>query len=335
MKSKLELLLIFLLMLNIRLYGQSSFEVSKFYSYNIIKSNDNALRSITLTNISNQVLDFKVSTVCCFKTLNISPSTINPNETATIKFEYDLNRLGPFSKSINIKCSNGESFYLNISGEVVLATEIYANSRLDSVVDQKCNYKNGFLWGNYEQCDLIFADGTKSIGNLIFVDNHYGFEGRTTLAGDEKILYESYDAAVKDAYRLAKGLTRSDEGRYYPPQTSSSSYSNSSSSPSNVSNSNNSKPESSNSTTIEFREIKTNNENCGGFSYRLFDVYKNGSSYKTLMVVSHNDEWWSSCPFDCTFCTKRKKSDYTLKEFLISMHEADAGKTDNYILTER
>lgn len=93
-------------------------------------------------------------------------------------------------------------------------------------------------------------------------------------------------------------------------------------------------PESKNKKIIEFKEIKTNNENCGDFSYRLFDVYKNGKNYKTLKVVSHNDEWWSSCPFDCTFCRKLPKTKYSLKQFLIFCQEGDDGKADNYTLTE-
>lgn len=96
----------------------------------------------------------------------------------------------------------------------------------DYVVDKSCYEANGWFWGNYERCNLSFADGTT--GNLIYVDGHYGFEGGLTKT--DKILYETLEDAAKDAYRLAKGKSRSNNGRYYPESSSYSSSKSSSSS---------------------------------------------------------------------------------------------------------
>ena len=81
----------------------------------------------------------------------------------------------------------------------------------DYVVDKSCyvvdGYFEAFTWNKFERCQLTFADGT--IGHLVYVDGSYGFEGKTTVSGDEKILYLTFEDAAKDAYRLAKGLSRS------------------------------------------------------------------------------------------------------------------------------
>lgn len=86
----------------------------------------------------------------------------------------------------------------------------------DYVVSYDCHEETGFTWRNYERCVVRFADGSY-YPNLIYVDGYYGFEGARTLLGDKKILYESIEYASKDAYRLAKGQSRSNVGRYYPP----------------------------------------------------------------------------------------------------------------------
>ena len=108
----------------------------------------------------------------------------------------------------------------------------------DYVVDQNWSSEYGLMWGSYKRGTIYFADGTISYSKMIFVDDSYGFEGSTTLTGDKKILYLTFEDAAKDAYRLAKGLSRSNEGRYYPEETtytssSNSSYSNSSSNTNN------------------------------------------------------------------------------------------------------
>jgi hypothetical protein len=89
------------------------------------------------------------------------------------------------------------------------------------------------------------------------------------------------------------------------------------------------------SKSIEFREIKAfKGEKCSDFSHRAFEVYKNGHYRTWFRVVSHNDEWWDSCPFDCTLCSKVSKSKYSLKQFLIRLWESQDGRADSYILTE-
>lgn len=101
------------------------------------------------------------------------------------------------------------------------------NGAYKSVAYERCYNEYGLTWGNYERCDITFSDGTKSNGVLINVDGYYGFEGGSF--GTQKILYDNYDYAIKQVYRLANGLAREDEGRYYPEETSNSSSSSSSS----------------------------------------------------------------------------------------------------------
>lgn len=212
------------------------------------------------------------------------------------------------------------------------------------------NWKEGKLSGNgsLSRKQFVGHDGTSILGAMSgteiwvkwtgnFIDGRMEGEFIGTNSGGDlnykaKIIYKegeeiSYETITDEYYeeRLKNAQTWNEN-----IQESI----NSSNSSSNSNNTNSSKSKSSNSKNIEFREIKTNKENCGGYSYRLFDVYKNGSNYKTLKVVSHNDEWWSSCPFDCTFCRKLPKSKYSLKQFLIFCQEGDDGKADNYTLTE-
>lgn len=96
----------------------------------------------------------------------------------------------------------------------------------DYATNKSCRSQSGISWGRYERCDVTFADGTISYGKLIYVDGYYGFE--TGIFGDGKILYETYEDAAKDAYRMAKGLGRQNIGRYYPPRDNYSSSSSSS-----------------------------------------------------------------------------------------------------------
>lgn len=95
------------------------------------------------------------------------------------------------------------------------------NGAYKSVAYERCYNEYGLTWGNYERCDITFSDGTKSNGVLINVDGYYGFEGGSF--GTQKILYDNYDYAIKQVYRLANGLAREDEGRYYPESSSYSS----------------------------------------------------------------------------------------------------------------